>query len=86
MTDHIDDETRTVEIPDRTAQKISERLQWTEFDSVDDYVAFALGQVLREIDRQDDKSPPRGGGEEADDGDEPTDDAVAERLESLGYR
>lgn len=90
MTDHrSDDETRTVEIPERTADAISERLTWTEFDSVDDYVAFALGQLLREIDRQNDDSPPHpdaDGGAAADiDGDEGTDEAVADRLESLGY-
>jgi Arc/MetJ-type ribon-helix-helix transcriptional regulator len=87
MTDLIsNDGTRTVEIPERTADKISDRLSLTEFESVDEYVAFALGQLLREIDRQDDEpsTPPGSDGEAAGD-DGVTDEAVADRLESLGY-
>lgn len=92
MTTHTDDESRTVEIPERTARTISERLHRTEFDSVDDYVLFALGQVVRELDRQSDDqstdSDPDDGpaqDESPADTDEAADEAVADRLESLGY-
>jgi Arc/MetJ-type ribon-helix-helix transcriptional regulator len=76
--------TRTVEIPERTVRDISQRLTWTAFNSVDGYVAFALDQLLREIDRQDEQPHARedSDGEPADDS---TDEEVADRLESLGY-
>ncbi|MGM0370901.1 MAG: hypothetical protein ACQEQJ_00155 [Halobacteriota archaeon] len=86
MIDDTEDETRTIEIPERTAQIIAARLSWTEFETVDEYVTFALGQLLREIDRHDDPSAPAGSdGETADVDSRHTDEAVADRLESLGY-
>lgn len=86
MTDHTSDgETRTVEIPERTADAISERLSRTEFESVDGYVAFALGQLLREIDRQDDSPSTPPDPDDGAAGESHPDQAVADRLESLGY-
>jgi len=78
MTD--DDRTRTVEIPESTAEAISNRLAGTEFESVDDYVTFALDQLLRELEGESERRSLSGG---SDDG--TTDDAVKDRLESLGY-
>lgn len=90
-----DDRTRTVEIPDRTASAISKRLHGTEFESVDSYVAFVLGQLLRELDRpadEESRNDPEsrdatthdaGSDDEPSDG--AADEAVADRLESLGY-
>jgi Arc/MetJ-type ribon-helix-helix transcriptional regulator len=80
--------TRTVEIPDRTASEISKRLQGTEFESVDAYVEFALDQLLRELDRLDDDARSDSvsvsdTGDATNDG--VTDEAVSDRLESLGY-
>ena len=85
MTDPTDEPTRTVEIPERTAGAISNRLPETEFDSVDDYIAFALEQLVRELDREETtthrREPPD---TDATDGTE-TGTAVQDRLESLGY-
>ena len=80
-----DDETRTVEIPEQTADVIANRLSGTEFDSVDDYVSFALQQLLRELDRTDDEKRRRSasGSTEADN--TAVDEGVEDRLESLGY-
>lgn len=80
-TDH--DRTRTVEIPERTAAAVAERVAGTEFDSVDEYVATALDRLLRELDRVDaDGDRPA---DRSDDPDPDREEAVADRLESLGY-
>ncbi|WP_299334172.1 hypothetical protein [Haloplanus sp.] len=83
-TDLPNDQTQTVEIPERTADAVADRLSGTEFDSIDDYVAFALERLLGELDRTDSTSdrPPVPDGS---DDDSPADEAVADRLESLGY-
>jgi Arc/MetJ-type ribon-helix-helix transcriptional regulator len=74
---------RTVEIPERTAVQLSKRLPRTEFDSIDEYVAFALDQLLEEIDRQDLDSEELADVDQTDD--EPLDGDIENRLESLGY-
>lgn len=85
MTDPTDEPTRTVEIPERTADAISNRLPGTEFDSVDDYIAFALDQLVRELNREEETTHRRGPPEsDAAEGAE-TGTAVQDRLESLGY-
>jgi hypothetical protein len=96
MSDRSTDErTRTVEISERTAERISNRISGTEFDSIDPYVTFALDQLLRELDRSstdegravpevqsaDDGAVPEV--QSADDG--AAGEAVQERLDSLGY-
>jgi Arc/MetJ-type ribon-helix-helix transcriptional regulator len=84
-TQRSDEQPRTVEIPPETAAALSERLSRTEFDSVDEYVAFALDQLLYELERvENDGSDTRhvdGGSSE----ERSSDDAVSGRLESLGY-
>lgn len=85
----IANRTRTVKIPGRTASDISERLRGTEFESVDEYVTFVLEQLLREINRPDtDDShddPESSDTANKKTTDKESDDAVADRLESLGY-
>ncbi|SDF26792.1 hypothetical protein SAMN04488067_10339 [Halorubrum xinjiangense] len=74
-----------VRVPVGLRQKIESRLGETEFDSVDEYAAFVLTAVLREIDERDDGDP-RDGDAPADVGDDSVDgEAVQDRLESLGY-
>jgi Arc/MetJ-type ribon-helix-helix transcriptional regulator len=71
---------RHVEIPERTAIAIEERLEGTEFDSVDEYVAFALTVLLENLDSQEEAHDP-------EDGEAGTveNEAVRDRLETLGY-
>lgn len=76
-----DEQPRTVRLPAQTADAISERLAGTDFDTVDEYVAFALDQLLYELEREDDDSPP----EEDRARDDLVEDDVSERLDSLGY-
>ena len=70
-----------VQLPDRVVSKIAGRIQRTEFESVDEYVTFAMESLLRELDEQDDSAEDhRGHGDDAENTDE-----LEERLESLGY-
>lgn len=74
-----DTRTRTIEIPESTAEAITNRLAGTEFESVDDYVTFALDQLLRELEGESEPRTLSGTG------DDTTGEAIKERLESLGY-
>ena len=62
-----------VTIPDRVYVAIEQRVERTEFDSADEYVAFVLRSLLGELDQQDADE------QQADSAE------VEERLESLGY-
>lgn len=75
-----------VRLPVGLRQKIESRLAETEFESVDEYAAFVLEAVLREINERDDRDP-RDGDAAVDVDDAPPIDgeAVQDRLESLGY-
>ena len=70
-----------VTVPDGLSRKIERRLPGTEFESVDEYVVFVLEAILREIDEHDDDEPIADASETAQSGNE----AVQDRLESLGY-
>lgn len=72
-----------VSIPSRIEKKIEQRRAGTNFDSVDEYVAFVLDSLLREIDKADGERPPESRKEPESDT-EGT-EAVRNRLESLGY-
>lgn len=67
-----DEQTRTIELPERTVSRVEDRLPGTEFTSPDDYVAFVVAEVLHSTDPSD----------AAVDVDE---QQVKDRLESLGY-
>ncbi len=63
---------KTVSIPEELYKKISERAKTTGFGSVDEYVSFALGQIVGE------EEP----GQKMSEADEAE---IKRRLESLGY-
>lgn len=65
---------RRVDIPAATAERIASRLPHTEFETVDQYVAYVLTAVLDELDE-----------DVADRSDEVDEREVRDRLESLGY-
>ena len=76
--------TRGIEIPERTADAIAARLPMTEFESVDEYVTFALDRLLRELEREH----PRGQDSDRQLEKPPAsheESTVEDRLESLGY-
>lgn len=69
-----DTDTDTVELPARLTERVAERLDRTEYDAVDAYVAFVLEETLARVEAATD--------------DDPVDVDRAEvhdRLESLGY-
>lgn len=69
-----------IRLPDRVASKLRDRLEDTEFDSIDAYVAFAMASLLRELEDLDDEAAVPG------DHDDPANaDDLEDRLESLGY-
>lgn len=83
--------TQTIEIPEHTAEALLQRLEHTEFDSIDDYAAFALDQLLDELRRQaadsGDPSATAGTDKNSQQGsiENSQQDSVEDRLESLGY-
>lgn len=62
-------------ISDDLAERIETRLDYTEFESPDEYAEFVLSEVLTRIERES----------EASDEDRTSRDGVEERLQSLGY-
>jgi len=82
MSDRTTDQpTRTIEVPEDTAEAISQRLSRTQFDTVDGYAAFALEQLLRELDREEEAEPSKS----KSNGDSPPEETIENRLEPLGY-
>ncbi|WP_324760519.1 hypothetical protein [Haloarcula montana] len=77
------DRTRTIEIPEQIAVELAGRIDGTEFDSVDEYVEFALAQLLAELRYHSAESDglPVADETEQQSGSE----SVADQLESLGY-
>lgn len=73
-----------VEIKDETLEGIEERVEVSEFESVEEYVNFVLEEVLRQV--EGDGSPEKDSGTEEEEGfDEEDEEAVQDRLRDLGY-
>ena len=68
-----DKQTEPVELPRRVVSRVEQRLSRTEFESVSEYVAFAMEEVLYRVE------------EETDDESAVDEAAVEDRLKSLGY-
>lgn len=69
-----DEHPQTVALPTHVVERVEDRLPYTEFDSVDDYVSFVVEEVLYAVEAADDEDL------------EAVDEAeVRSRLESLGY-
>jgi len=65
---------KAVYIPEEIYNKIEQRVADTEFDSVDEYIAFVLAEVLKENDEEDRSAYSKEDEEE-----------VKKRLRALGY-
>ena len=65
-----------ITLSDDLAERIEQRIQYTEFESVDEYTAFVLSEVVTRAERETDNTEH-----------EPTvsADEVENRLQSLGY-
>ena len=66
-----------ISIPKSLADKIKDRLEGTEFKTVDEYVAYVMRQVIANIEGKET--------EEKEAYSEEDEEAVKERLKSLGY-
>jgi len=65
---------KAVYLPEEIYHKIEQRVADTEFDSVDEYIAFVLAEVLKENDEEDRSAYSKEDEEE-----------VKKRLRALGY-
>lgn len=69
-----DHSTTHVLVPERLFHRVERRVEATQFESVDEYIAFAVEEILSEVETHDEAA-------ESD-----VDEAeVQSRLESLGY-
>ncbi len=65
-----------IEVPDELHGRISERVEETEFDSVESYVTFVLEEVVKRRPELEDSEAGR---------DEEREEKVRDNLRSLGY-
>jgi Arc/MetJ-type ribon-helix-helix transcriptional regulator len=90
--DESDDATggeRTITLPEPLVDGIERRVERTEFDSVEEYAAFALDLLVRAA-AEDDERDVDGGRDDTDgrrsDATPADAGAVEDRLDALGYR
>lgn len=71
---HMSEGVQVVELPEQLIRQVEDRLEYTEFESAEEYLAFAVEQLLRGV-------------EERSTDDEPldSDGEIRDQLESLGY-
>lgn len=81
MDEHRLKTTRCIEIPEPTAEALANRLEHSEFESIDAYAAFALDLLLSETDDPQTTAPVDSPERE----DSAAESGVENRLESLGY-
>lgn len=71
----MQEETQSLELPQRIVERVEDRLPRTEWDTPAEYITFVLEEVLYHVEQ-----------ETEDDEFEPVDEAeVRDRLKSLGY-
>ncbi|QCC48870.1 hypothetical protein [Halobellus limi] len=71
----MQENTRSVDIPERIVERVENRLSRTEWDDPGEYITYVMEEVLYQVEQ-----------ETEDDDFEPVDEAeVEDRLKSLGY-
>lgn len=75
-------ESVSVELPPHVVEAVESRLPYTQYDSVDEYVAVALEALLREVTDPTEGTPDQEPAAEDVDVDA---EALEDRLNSLGY-
>ena len=73
MSETIDME--SIELPSELLERIEQRVAYTEFDSMEEYVAYAMEEVLHHVETVSENREMETVNEEE----------VQERLKSLGY-
>jgi len=64
-----------ITVPDALTDRIQARIQYTDFESVDDYVEFVLLEVINHVEHEEDETHES----------TVSDEEVQSRLQSLGY-
>lgn len=67
-------DTREIELPTDVYARVEQRLSRTDFESVDEYVAFVMEEVLAEVEAST-----------TEDYDQVDEREIQDRLQSLGY-
>lgn len=70
----MQEDTREIELPASVHARVEQRLPRTDFESVEEYVAFVMDEVLAEVEAST-----------TEDYDEVDEREIQERLQSLGY-
>ena len=65
----------TITLSDDLVERLEARVQYTDFETVDEYAEFALSEVVTRVERDSDGTENRAAPQ----------DEVQDRLESLGY-
>ncbi len=65
----------TITLSDDLVERLETRVQYTDFETVDEYAEFALSEVVTRVERDSDGTEDPAAPE----------DEVQDRLESLGY-
>lgn len=78
---HHEKRKRRIEIPEPTAEQIERRIEGTEYESVEEYVADALDRLLWELRRRERQSS----SPQDDEAAASVDDDLEEHLDALGY-
>lgn len=63
-----------VELPERLIRQVEDRLEYTQFESAEEYLVFAMEQLLRGVEERS-----------TDDRPLDSDGKIRDQLESLGY-
>jgi hypothetical protein len=71
----IQEDTQSIDIPERIVERVEKRLPRTEWSEPDEYISYVMEEVLYQVEK-----------ETEDDDFESVDEAeVEDRLKSLGY-
>jgi Arc/MetJ-type ribon-helix-helix transcriptional regulator len=71
----MEEETRSVELPERIVKRVEDRLPRTEWDESSEYITYVMEEVLYQVEKET----------EDDDFEEVDEEEVKNRLKSLGY-
>jgi hypothetical protein len=71
----LQEETQTLEIPQRIVERVESRLPRTEWETPEEYITFVMEEVLYRVERET----------EDEDYEAVDEEEVKDRLKSLGY-
>lgn len=71
----VQEETQSLELPNRIVERVEDRLPRTEWDTPEEYITFVLEEVLYHVEQET----------EDDEFESVDEEEVKDRLKSLGY-